>query len=42
MADGVIVGSTLCRVIGNAPTAPDLPARITAKIRDLRHGLDQT
>ena len=41
MADGVIVGSTLCRVIGDAPAAPDLPARMTAKIRDLRQGLDR-
>lgn len=41
MADGVIVGSTLCRVIGNAPEAPDLPACMAAKIRDLRSGLDQ-
>jgi len=40
MADGVIVGSTLCRVIGDAPNAPDLPARMAAKIRDLRSGLD--
>ena len=40
MADGVIVGSTLCNVIGSAPTAPDLPARMAAKIRDLRAGLD--
>ena len=41
MADGVIVGSTLVNVIGSAPTAPDLPARISAKIRDLRQGLDR-
>ena len=41
MADGVIVGSTLCHVIGDAPTARDLPARMTEKIRDLRKGLDQ-
>lgn len=41
MADGVIVGSTLCNVVGQAPTAPDLPARMTAKIQDLRTGLDQ-
>ncbi len=40
MADGVIVGSTLCNVIGSAPGAPDLPARMVAKIRDLRAGLD--
>ena len=40
MADGVIVGSTLCNVIGQAPAAADLPARMTAKIRDLRAGLD--
>ena len=40
MADGVIVGSTLVNVIGSAPAAPDLPARMTAKIRDLRVGLD--
>ena len=40
MADGVIVGSTLVNVIGSAPAAPDLPARMAAKIRDLRTGLD--
>ena len=40
MADGVIVGSTLVNVIGSAPTAPDLPARMAAKIQDLRAGLD--
>ena len=40
MADGVIVGSTLVNVIGSAPAAPDLPARMAAKIRDLRSGLD--
>ena len=40
MADGVIVGSTLCNVVGQAPAAPDLPARMVAKIRDLRSGLD--
>ncbi len=40
MADGVIVGSALCRVIGDAPGASDLPARMAAKIRDLRQGLD--
>ena len=42
MADGVIVGSTLCNVIGQAPTASDLPARMTEKIRDLRQGLDRS
>ena len=41
MADGVIVGSTLVNVIGSAPAAPDLPARMAAKIRDLRAGLDR-
>ena len=40
MADGVIVGSTLCRVIGDAPGASDLPERMAAKIRELRSGLD--
>ena len=40
MADGVIVGSTLCNVVGQAPAAADLPARMVAKIRDLRQGLD--
>ena len=41
MADGVIVGSTLVNVIGSASAAPDLPARMAAKIRDLRAGLDR-
>ena len=40
MADGVIVGSTLVNVIGSNPAAPDLPARMVEKIRDLRAGLD--
>ena len=40
MADGIIVGSTLVNVIGSAPAAPDLPARMVEKIRDLRSGLD--
>ena len=40
MADGVIVGSTLCNVIGQAPAVPDLPERMVEKIRDLRAGLD--
>ena len=40
MADGVIVGSTLVNVIGSAPAAPDLPARMAAKIQDLRAGLN--
>ena len=40
LADGVIVGSTLVNVIGSAPAAADLPARMAAKIRDLRQGLD--
>ena len=40
MADGVIVGSTLVNVIGSNPAAPDLPARMAEKIRDLRAGLD--
>ena len=41
MADGIIVGSTLVNVIGSAPAAPNLPARMVEKIRDLRAGLDQ-
>ncbi len=41
MADGVVVGSTLVNVIGSAPAAPDLPARMAAKIQDLRQGLDR-
>ncbi len=41
MADGVIVGSTLCNVVGQAPAAADLPARMAEKIRDLRSGLDR-
>ena len=40
MADGIIVGSTLVNIIGNNPGAPDLPARMAEKIRDLRAGLD--
>ena len=40
MADGIIVGSTLVNIIGSNPAAPDLPARMAEKIRDLRSGLD--
>ena len=39
MADGIIVGSTLVNVVGSDPAAPDLPARMVEKIRDLRAGL---
>lgn len=41
MADGIIVGSALIGIIGNDPTAPDLPERLAEKIRDLRAGLDR-
>ncbi len=40
MADGIIVGSALVNVIGHAPDAADLPARMADKIRELRAGLD--
>ncbi len=40
MADGIIVGSALVNIIGNAPDAADLPERMAAKIRELRTGLD--
>lgn len=40
MADGIVVGSALINVITHAPTAPDLPERLAAKIHDLRQGLD--
>ncbi|MDR0992976.1 MAG: tryptophan synthase subunit alpha [Verrucomicrobiota bacterium] len=36
LADGVVVGSALVRVISEARDAPDLPARLAAKIRELR------
>ena len=39
LADGLIVGSALVRIIEQAPTAPDLPARVAAKIRELRDGM---
>jgi tryptophan synthase alpha chain len=41
MADGIIVGSALVNVVAADPEAPDLPARVAAKIRDLRQGLDR-
>ena len=41
MADGIIVGSALVRIIAENPDAPDLPARVAEKIRALRRGLDQ-
>jgi len=42
MADGIIVPVCLVTVIGSAPDADDLPARMAAKIQDLRTGLDRT
>lgn len=40
MADGIIVGSALVRLIAQAPAGADLPALVAAKIRELRDGID--
>ena len=40
MADGLIVGSALVRVIAQAPAGSDLPALVAAKLRELREGMD--
>ncbi len=40
LADGVVVGSALVRVIEQAPSSADSPALVAAKIRELRGGLD--
>lgn len=40
LADGLVVGSALVRVIAQAPADADLPARAAAKIRELRDGMD--
>jgi tryptophan synthase alpha chain len=40
LADGLIVGSALVRVIAQAPAGADLPALVAEKIRELRDGMD--
>ena len=40
MADGLIVGSALVRLIAQAPAGADIPALVAAKIRELREGMD--
>jgi tryptophan synthase alpha chain len=40
LADGIIVGSALVRLIAEAPAGTDLPALVAAKIRELRDGMD--
>ncbi|MEI7900716.1 MAG: tryptophan synthase subunit alpha [bacterium] len=40
LADGLIVGSALVKVIAQAPAGSDRPALVTAKIRELRDGMD--
>ncbi len=40
LADGVIVGSALVRLIEQAPADADLPALVAAKLNELRQGLD--
>lgn len=40
MADGLIVGSALVRVIAQAPADADIPALVADKIRELREGMD--
>ena len=40
LADGIIVGSALVRVIAQAPAGSDIPALVAAKIKELRSGID--
>ncbi|NLF22428.1 MAG: tryptophan synthase subunit alpha [Lentisphaerae bacterium] len=40
LADGLVVGSALVRIVEQNPTAPDLPDRVAVKIRELRQGMD--
>jgi len=40
LADGIVVGSALVRVIAQAPAGADVPALVAAKIRELRQGMD--
>ena len=40
LADGLIVGSALVRIIAQAPEGSDLPALVAAKIHELRDGMD--
>jgi len=40
LADGIIVGSALVRLIAEAPAGTDLPGLIAAKIHELRDGMD--
>ncbi len=40
LADGLIVGSALVRLIAEAPVGDDLPGRVAAKIREFRDGMD--
>ena len=40
LADGLIVGSALVRIIAQAPAGADIPALVAAKISELRTGID--
>ncbi len=40
LADGLIVGSALVRLIAQTPSDADLPMLVAAKIRELRNGMD--
>lgn len=40
IADGLIVGSALVRIIEQAPKGSDIPALVATKIRELRDGMD--
>jgi tryptophan synthase alpha chain len=40
LADGIIVGSALVRLIAEAPAGADLPALVAVKLRELRDGMD--
>jgi len=40
LADGIVVGSALVRVVAQTPSGADLPALVAAKIQELRAGMD--
>ena len=39
VADGVVVGSALVRIIEEHRDAPDLPERVAAKVRELKEAI---
>ncbi len=42
MADGLVVGSALIRIVAESTDSKTLPAQISAKVKELRSGMDST